>query len=90
VADLLQEANALLGEDRPDQVGPLTVESLPHQGLLVRCEVAVVVVDVDEVDVVAFACRRNQPGQWIDDVGDARRQLVGVFVPVAVEHVDDE
>ena len=72
VADLLQEPHTVLGHDRLDEVAPLTLERLTDQVLLVGGEVAVVVVDIDEVDIVAFACLGDEPGDGLDDVFDAR------------------
>ena len=57
---------------------------------MVGGEIAVVVVDVDEIDVVALPGRGDDTGQRIDDVGDVGDQQFGVLVPVGIEHVDDE
>ena len=75
---------------RPDEVGAFTFERLADEVVLAGGEVAVVVVDVDEVDIVAFLRLCDEPDQRIDDVGDALREFFGILVPVAVEHVDDE
>jgi hypothetical protein len=44
---------------------------LAHDVLAGGGEVAVVVVDVDQLDVVATAYPVDQPGQWLDDLGEA-------------------
>ena len=66
---------------------------LPHGGLadVLRCrrEVAVVVVDVDQLGI---RLRRagDQGLQWLDAAANLRRQEFAVLVVVGVEHVDDD
>src|SRR6476660_8448291 len=66
VSHLLQEQFPGLRHYWLNEVGPLTFECLADQILLVGGEVAVVVIDVDDVDVVALARRRDQPRDGID------------------------
>jgi hypothetical protein len=78
----------LFRQNRFDQFGVLPVESLAHDIFAGGGEVAVVVVDIDQVDVVATAYPVDQTRQRFDDLGDAAGQRVGVFVFIRVKHVD--
>jgi len=90
VPDLLEEQRTLVGRDRLDQIRVLAVQCRSDEVLVVGGEITVVVVDVDEVDVVAFPGHPNEPDHRIDDLGDVRHQQFGVVMPVRVQHVDDE
>ena len=90
MADLLEEQLTLVGHDRLDQIRMLALECRPDDVVVVGAEVTVVVVDLGQVDVVAFPGHRDEPDHRIDDVGDIRRQQFGVLVPIRVQHVDDQ
>src|SRR6478735_10696264 len=66
------------------------VEGLAHDVVASGGEIAVVVIDINQVNVVAVTDPVYQPGQGCYDLGHAVGQRVGVFVLIRVQHVDDE
>ena len=84
------ETTVLVRHDRFDEVRPRTLQRRPDDVVVVGGEIAVVVVDVDEVDVVALARRSDDSDHRVDDLGDIRSQAFRVFMLVGVQHVDDK
>ena len=90
VANFGQESAVPGGDNWFHQIGAFSGQGRADDVTRLGGEVSVVVVDVDQVDVVALADTRDEVGQRLDDLGDAGDLKFGVGMLVAVHHVDDQ
>jgi hypothetical protein len=74
------------GDYPADEIWTLPLESGAYSIGRFRCEVAIVVVDVNQVDIIAPPSLAHQVCQRVDDLGDAGYQFVGVGMRLGVHH----
>ena len=81
MAHLGQHAATLGRHDRLHQIGPCAGERGADDVGKLRCEIAVVVVDMYQVHALGLACAPDQVGQRLDDLADIGYQFFSVGIP---------
>ncbi|SHY62328.1 Uncharacterised protein [Mycobacteroides abscessus subsp. abscessus] len=75
---------------RPHQFGVGALQCRAHDGGWTCGEVAMVVIHVDQVHIGVGLGPGNQARQRLNDCRNVGCQLVGIGMPVRIEHIDDE
>jgi hypothetical protein len=90
MAHLEQVQATFLRRDGRDEVWPPAVQRRVENVAEIGSEIAVVVVDVNQVDVVAVTGPCGQCSQRVDDVCHVWHQQFGILVLIRVQHVYDQ